>query len=106
MQTPSSAETLLPRDRGRRTHVTGLPPDLQHKEWKPVPPSQRTELEIPDALDELILACLEKIPENRPQTADTVAARLMAIETTAVWTPERAGQWWDVHHPPRSNWGR
>ena len=28
MKTPSSAETLLPRDRGRRTHVTGLPPDL------------------------------------------------------------------------------
>jgi serine/threonine protein kinase len=67
---------------------------LQHKEGKPVPPSQRSELEIPEALDELILACLEKIPENRPQTADIVAARLMAIETTEVWTPERAGQWW------------
>ena len=75
---------------------------LQHKEGKPVPPSQRSELEIPEALDELILACLEKIPENRPQTADTVAARLMAIGTTAVWTPEHAGQWWDAHHPART----
>jgi hypothetical protein len=76
---------------------------VQHKEGKPVPPSQRTELEIPEALDQLILTCLEKIPENRPATADALAARLMAIETTTPWTPERAEQWWDVHHPAVRN---
>jgi serine/threonine-protein kinase len=75
---------------------------LLHKDRKPVPPSQRTGMEIPAALDELILACLEKTPQDRPPTADALAVRLMAIETTAAWTPERAEQWWDVHHPSRT----
>ena len=37
---------------------------LQHVQTPPVPPSQRTELPIPRELDELVLACLEKDPEQ------------------------------------------
>src|SRR5688572_23029633 len=42
---------------------------LQHVNAKPVPPSQRSELPIPKELDDLILACLEKDPNLRPQSA-------------------------------------
>jgi serine/threonine protein kinase len=81
---------------------TAMETILQHTQATPVPPSQRTELEIPDALEQLILACLEKDPDRRPATAEAVAARLMAIETRAAWTPERARHWWDLHHPVRT----
>jgi serine/threonine-protein kinase len=72
---------------------------LQHAQAKPVPPSQRSELSIPDDFDRLILGCLEKNPEDRPATADTVAAWLDTIETDAAWDVERARAWWDAHHP-------
>ena len=48
----------------------------QHANTAPVPPSQRSEFEIPPALDNVILACLAKYPEDRPQTAAEVSRRL------------------------------
>jgi eukaryotic-like serine/threonine-protein kinase len=75
---------------------------LQHMQAKPVPPSQRTELRLSQAFDDLILACLEKNPDDRPPTAEALAIRLAAIETTNAWTQAHARQWWDVHHPRKS----
>ena len=72
---------------------------LQHTQSDPAPPSQRTELPIPEALDRLILDCLQKNPDDRPASADVVAARLAAITPEADWTPERAQEWWSLHHP-------
>ena len=72
---------------------------LQHTQADPTPPSQRTELPIPEALDRLILDCLQKNPDDRPATADALAARLAAITTGADWTPKRAQEWWSLHHP-------
>ena len=72
---------------------------LQHTQADPAPPSQRTELPIPEALDRLILDCLQKNPDDRPASADVVTARLTAITTEADWTPERAQEWWNLHHP-------
>ena len=72
---------------------------LQHTQTDPAPPSQRTELPIPEPLDRLILDCLQKNPDDRPASADVVTARLAAITTSADWTPERARMWWDLHHP-------
>src|SRR5206468_11711221 len=43
---------------------------IHHVQTPPVPPSQRTELKIPRALDDLVLACLEKDPNNRPRDAE------------------------------------
>ena len=81
------------------TGRTAVDTVLQHTQTKPVPPSQRTELEIPKAFEQLILACLEKNPADRPATAASLAASLAGIETTHAWTEDLAGQWWDIHHP-------
>jgi eukaryotic-like serine/threonine-protein kinase len=70
----------------------------QHANATPVPPSQRSELEIPAELDSVILACLAKYPEDRPQTAGELSRRL-ATAVPAVWTEEQAQRWWDRHHP-------
>jgi tRNA A-37 threonylcarbamoyl transferase component Bud32 len=75
---------------------------LQHLQAKPVPPSQRTELRLSQTFDELIMACLEKNPDDRPPTAEALAARLATIETTNAWTSTHARQWWDAHHPKKS----
>ena len=42
---------------------------VQHLQAEPVPPSQRTELPIPPELDAFVLACLQKDPDKRPQSA-------------------------------------
>jgi len=70
----------------------------QHANTPPVPPSQRSELEIPPELDSIILACLAKYPEDRPQTAGELSRRL-STAVAATWTEEQAHRWWDRHHP-------
>ena len=77
----------------------GLEMMAHHIRTPPTPPSQRAELDVPRALDEVILACLEKAPNRRPQTADELAQRLAACETATRWTPQRAQEWWDLHQP-------
>jgi eukaryotic-like serine/threonine-protein kinase len=71
----------------------------QHANATPVPPSQRSELEIPPELDRVILDCLAKLPEDRPQTAGEFARRLAAAVPGDGWSEERAHRWWDRHHP-------
>jgi serine/threonine protein kinase len=71
----------------------------QHAQTSPVAPSSRTELEVPPALDELILECLAKDPAQRPQTADELAERLASMKAGSCWTTERARDWWDRHRP-------
>ncbi len=64
----------------------------------PVPPSQRTELEIPPELERIVMSCLEKDPAARPQTARELAELLDAFTPASPWTPERAEEWWLLHH--------
>jgi serine/threonine-protein kinase len=68
----------------------------------PVPPSERTELPIPAPLERLVLACLAKKPEDRPQTARILAQSLEAIDGMT-WGEEEAGHWWSLHHPPQAS---
>jgi serine/threonine protein kinase len=72
---------------------------LQHTQAKRIPPSQRTELQLSKAFDELIMSCLAKNPDDRPPTAEVLAARLTTVETMNAWTSEHARNWWDIHHP-------
>ncbi|NIM50687.1 MAG: protein kinase [Gemmatimonadales bacterium] len=74
---------------------------VQHINTEPDPPSRHTELEVPPALDRLILQCLRKDKAERPQSADALAAGLAAIALSRPWTQDRARQWWE-HHRPRA----
>jgi eukaryotic-like serine/threonine-protein kinase len=75
---------------------------VHHAHTVPAPPSSRTELKIPPALDRLVLDCLAKEPAARPQTAKELARRLAAIDGASAWTEERAEQWWAVNRPHSS----
>ena len=72
---------------------------MHHAQTIPVPPSSRTENPIPPALDRLILTCLAKNPDDRPQTAKALVAALDGIEGAEGWTEARARQWWEHHLP-------
>ena len=71
----------------------------QHANATPVAPSQRSELEVPADLDRIILSCLAKLPEDRPQSAHELSRLLAASAAANGWTEERAHRWWDRHHP-------
>jgi serine/threonine protein kinase len=72
---------------------------LAHINETPMPPSRRSEVPIPPALDALILECLAKDPASRPPSAVALGRRLAAIVPADPWTPERAQAWWDLHGP-------
>jgi len=72
---------------------------LQHVETSPTPPSARTDLPIPPALDDLVLSCLAKDPAHRPQSARELSLRLAEVECASEWTQDRARKWWTTHHP-------
>jgi eukaryotic-like serine/threonine-protein kinase len=74
----------------------------QHANTAPVAPSQRSEIEIPAALDRVILSCLAKFPEDRPQSAGELSQLLAAALGNADWSDGRAHRWWDRHHPAAS----
>src|SRR4029453_12058309 len=72
----------------------------QHLQAVPVPPSERTELRIPATLEHLVLACLAKKPEERPQNARELAQSLDTIDCMT-WGEEDANRWWSQYHPPQ-----
>ncbi|HMK73946.1 MAG TPA: serine/threonine-protein kinase, partial [Myxococcaceae bacterium] len=71
----------------------------RHLHDAPVPPSRRSELPVPPALDALVLACLAKKPGDRPPSAAALARSLAAIDGGGPWDEEQALRWWQVHRP-------
>jgi serine/threonine-protein kinase len=72
---------------------------VQHVQSEPVPPSKRSELPIPAQLDELILSCLAKDPDKRPQDASELYELMIACQACEGWSRERARLWWEMHIP-------
>ena len=64
-----------------------------HLNDEPVPPSQRTGREIPPNLEALIMACLAKKPEQRPQSAEAMSQALARCEAFGAWDIWQAQQW-------------
>jgi serine/threonine protein kinase len=73
---------------------------IQHVKEDPPPVSTRTEIEVPQRLEEIIHACLAKRPEDRPESADALGRSLAEISSTLPpWTQERAAKWWQTNLP-------
>jgi eukaryotic-like serine/threonine-protein kinase len=77
---------------------------VAHARDAPLRPSALAAFAVPEALDRLVLDCLEKDPSARPQSADVLAERLAAILFPRPWTPAAAAQWWATNRPPASHW--
>jgi eukaryotic-like serine/threonine-protein kinase len=70
----------------------------KHMNDAPVPPSLRAGIEVPAGLEQQVMACLQKSPADRPQSAGALG-RSLAELTVPPWTQEDAAEWWRVHRP-------
>jgi len=70
---------------------------VMHAHQRPIVPSKRAEQPIALGLEELIMSCLEKNPNKRPQSAGEVVERLSALTFATPWTEERRALWWKTH---------
>ena len=63
---------------------------------KPEPLPARRGISIPARLDAVVLSCLEKDPEHRPQTVDELRRRLEACRIEP-WDRTDVDAWWRAH---------
>lgn len=70
-----------------------------HAKQAPLPPSQRTEIPIPEDLERVVMWCLEKEPDSRPQTAGELLRALQGLRDATSWKNEEAERWWKLHLP-------
>jgi serine/threonine-protein kinase len=64
-------------------------------------PSAGTVRGIPEALDRIVLECLEKDPGARPPSAEALARALATLGAEAGWSRDEARAWWRQHRPRR-----
>lgn len=76
---------------------------LAHVQKPPQPPSQRCPLVIPQQLESIVLRCLAKKPEDRPQSAQELFRMLEECGVPS-WTQEDARKWWQTYLPASSDY--
>jgi len=64
----------------------------KHLTALPIPPSQRTGVRLPPALEDLVIRCLAKEAERRPSAAEM--NRLLVAVDGEPWTEDEAKEWW------------
>ena len=74
---------------------------LAHAQTPAELPSSRSTTPIPAELDALVLSCLAKDREQRPQSAGDLLERLDAIPLQHPWTEARARAWWNANLPEK-----
>lgn len=76
---------------------------VAHMTEEPRPLSETARQQVPPALADVVMACLAKAPEARPQLASDLWRRLAEVRQglppEALWTEERAQLWWQEHQP-------
>jgi hypothetical protein len=74
-----------------------------HLHSAPEPPSVRLSVPVERDLEKVLLACLAKRPDDRPESAQVLRDQLRACQAARRWTNHRAAEWWTLHrHQLRS----
>lgn len=78
---------------------SGRPLELihHHLQTEPESLSHRLGRPIPDKLEALVLACLSKDPDQRPESARALADALHACDDVPPWNELDARAWWREH---------
>lgn len=66
----------------------------KHIHTPPRPPSEL--VDVPTDLEQVVLRCLEKRPEERFHDAGALRTALLACASTVEWTEADAHAWWDL----------
>lgn len=81
-------------------HETPMAMVVDHVKTAPVPPSRRTELTVPERLDEIVLKCLAKDPGDRFTNMRELSDALETVPLAGpAWDRRRAEEWWQLHQP-------
>ncbi|MFT7619088.1 MAG: hypothetical protein ACI97A_002737 [Planctomycetota bacterium] len=67
-----------------------------HARVDPPLPSEKTDNEIPKELEDLLMRCLAKDPDERPD-ALTLLSELEGLGLAGTWTSEASERWWRIH---------
>lgn len=65
-----------------------------HLHTEPPPPSKRTAQPIPADLEAVILKCLRKSADDRPQNARALREELLRCRAAGSWSDAEAATWW------------
>lgn len=63
---------------------------------EPERPSERINQPLPEDLQNVLMSCLRKSPDERPQTADDLADSLRHCHDANGWSASDAQQWWEA----------
>jgi hypothetical protein len=66
----------------------------KHVELDPLSPSERLGRPLPPILSAVVMTCLAKDPDDRPQSAQDLREMLDACEDVGPWTRAEAIEWW------------
>lgn len=62
-------------------------------------PSRRSSLPISREVDQLVLDCLKKNPQDRPRDAMEILSRIQSTNLAKAWSGKQAQTWWRAHLP-------
>jgi serine/threonine-protein kinase len=66
----------------------------------PVTPPRAVRPDVPADLEEVVLCCLFKRPEDRYPSAEALSEALAACACAGEWGPHHAKAWWEAHRGP------
>jgi serine/threonine-protein kinase len=72
-----------------------------HLHTRPEPPSRRLGRAVAPELEQLILRCLAKAPDERPSSARVLRDRLSHLRGIGEWSDDDAARWWLQHRRAR-----
>lgn len=89
--------------------LTGRPPFDSDKAIKvmiahahePVVPPSEFNAEIPEDLEQVVMRCLAKDPQDRYQDAASLRQALLDCEAAGRWSREHAAEWWECNGCPK-----
>jgi eukaryotic-like serine/threonine-protein kinase len=73
---------------------------LHQVKTMPQKPSARLGRQVSADLEEIIMQCLAKNPNDRPRTATDLETALAQCRSAAAWTRREAQAWWNDHITP------
>jgi len=73
---------------------------LKHMSTAPDKPSENRQLPLHEDLEQLVMQCLAKAPDDRPVSARSLLSSLSTCEAAETWTQEMATTWWSAHGSP------
>ena len=88
---------------GRSSSMTRRRWRWRWRTWSSNPNRRRGDrsCRFPHRWSAIVMACLEKKPEDRPQSAAELADLLDACTDMPQWTQADADRWWSLHRPER-----